>query len=205
MSTQQPPQRAKTPARPAGSQPPASAPPTRVAASDEARRTSPDAIAFLHQWESCRLEAYPDPGSVDGNPWTIGWGTTRINGQPVQRGMRITQAQADEFFREDLRTFEQEVTRLTRGVSLTQNQFDALVVLVYNIGAGAFAGSTIRRMILAGDFAGAQLQFHRWNRNDGRPMRGLSRRRFGEAIMFGPRNAAELRALLPSAVLLHLA
>jgi lysozyme len=158
----------------------------------------------MHQWESCRLTAYPDPGSADGNPWTIGWGTTIIEGKPVVRGMRITQEQADDLFEQDLVRFEREVLRLTQGVELTQGQFDALVSFVYNVGPAAFAGSTLRRMILAKDFAAAQLQFTRWNRNDGKVMRGLTRRRFGEAVVFGPRTAEELRPLLPSGVLLHL-
>jgi lysozyme len=168
-------------------------------------KTSSAAINFIHQWESCRLTAYPDPGSKDGTPWTIGWGTTVIDGKPVERGMRITQERANELFVQDLVRFEREVIRLTTGVDLTQNQFDALVSFVYNVGPAAFAGSTLRRMILAKDFAAAQLQFTRWNRNDGKAMRGLTRRRFGEAVMFGPRASTELRPLLPSGVLLHLA
>lgn len=178
--------------------------PSPPPAAPAALRTSPAAVKFMHQWESCRLTAYPDPGSADGNPWTIGWGTTVIDGKPVTRGMRITQEQADDLFKQDLQRFEREVIRLTAGVELKQNQFDALVSLVYNIGPTNFANSTLRRMLLANDFAAAQLQFTRWNRNDGKVMRGLTRRRFGEAVVFGPRTAEELRPLLPSGVLLHL-
>jgi hypothetical protein len=55
--------------------------------------------------EGCKLEAYPDP-ETRGEPWTIGWGNTRIDGRPVRRGDRITQAQADELLRETVAALE---------------------------------------------------------------------------------------------------
>ena len=54
--------------------------------------------ALIKAWEGCVLTAYPDPGSSDGLPWTIGYGfTTMPSGVPVQKGMTMTQAEADAF------------------------------------------------------------------------------------------------------------
>jgi lysozyme len=62
------------------------------------RRSSPECTALMHDFENCPLEAYPDPGSKDGHPWTIGWGST---GPDIVKGTRWTQAEADARFARD--------------------------------------------------------------------------------------------------------
>src|SRR5690554_3647370 len=57
------------------------------------RKIGPKGIALIKRWEGCKLTAYPDPGT-GGKPWTIGWGTTRIDGRAVRPGETITQARA---------------------------------------------------------------------------------------------------------------
>ena len=154
------------------------------------RRTSPAGIALMHEFESCKLEAYPDPGSRDGKPWTIGWGST---GPDIVKGLKWTQAQADARFLSDLAKFEDGVNRLVGGAPTTQSQFDALVSLAYNIGldedadtiAEGLVDSSLLRKHKAGDFAGAQAAFKAWRFNDGREMRGLVRRRAAEAKLYG--------------------
>lgn len=151
-------------------------------------RTSPEGIALLHHYESCRLVAYPDPGSVDGHPWTIGWGHT---GPEVKRGLVWTQAQADAAFVQDLAITEAGVARLVR-VPLTQGQFDALVSFAYNVGldenhngkAEGLGESTLLRKLNGQDYAGAAEQFLLWNKNDGVVMYGLTRRRTAERALF---------------------
>lgn len=153
------------------------------------RRCSPAGIALIHSFESCKLDAYPDPGSSDGRPWTIGWGST---GPDIVKGLRWTQAQADARFAADLAKFEDGVTRLLGGAPTSQNQFDALVSLAYNIGldedadtiAEGLGDSTLLRKHKAGDYAGAAKAFASWKFNDGRVMRGLVRRRAAEAKMY---------------------
>ncbi len=153
------------------------------------RRSSQRGIDLMHGFESCRLTAYPDPGSRDGHPWTIGWGAT---GQGISRGLTWTQAQADARFCSDLAKFEDGVTRLLGGAATTQGQFDALVSLAYNIGldedadtiAEGLGDSTLLRKHKAGDFAGAAAAFRSWSFNDGRQMRGLIRRREAEAKIY---------------------
>ena len=143
-------------------------------------KTSSNGVAVMHYFEQCRLKAYPDPGSKDGTPWTIGWGDT---GPDVVPGLHITQDEADIRFAKRLaREFEPGVSALINGA--TQGQFDALVCLAYNIGLPNFKSSTLLRKFNAGDIPGADAQFPRWNKNDGKPMLGLTRRRAAEQALF---------------------
>lgn len=152
-------------------------------------RISANGIAVAHYFESCQLVAYPDPGSKDGKPWTIGWGHT---GPEVVKGLVWTQAQADAAFENDLLKFEARVARLVK-VPLTQGQYDALVLFDYN--TGALHSSTLLKLLNAGDYAGAQAQFKRWNKNDGKVMRGLIRRRAAEAALWAGKSGAEAIAI----------
>lgn len=150
-------------------------------------RTSANGAAVLDYFEECRLVAYPDPGSPTGEPWTIGFGAT---GSGIVKGTVWTQAQANQRLMDDLNVREHSVTALVH-VQLTQGQFDALVLLVYNIGSTAFLGSTLLRLLNQGDYDGASAQFPRWNKNAGQPMRGLTRRRAAEQALFNGSNGAD--------------
>lgn len=135
--------------------------------------------ALLHHHEGLRLEAYLCPAGV----WTIGYGTTRIDGRPVRPGERITKAEAERLFREDLRRFEKSVSSLVK-VPMTQGQFDALVSFAYNVGVNAFRNSTLLRLLNKGDFQGAADQLPRWNKGGGKVLTGLVRRREDERQLF---------------------
>lgn len=139
---------------------------------------SPDGLAILQYFESCRLEAYWD---ADGKVWTIGWGDT---GPDVVEGLRITQAEADQRLQRRLaREFVPGVLKaLTRPAS--QAQLDAMVDLAYNIGVSAFQGSTLVRLFNDGDQAGAAEQFPRWNKSGGKVLLGLRRRRAADRARF---------------------
>lgn len=143
---------------------------------------SENAIRLMHEFEGCRLTAYPDPGSRDGTPWTIGWGST---GPGIGKDVTWTQAQADERFARDVATFSAKVRDVLGSSPVTQNQFDALVSFAYNVGVGALRDSTLLKMHKAADYRGAQAQFARWNKNDGKVMAGLTRRREAEATLYG--------------------
>lgn len=140
-------------------------------------------INEIKQSEGLRLKAYPDPGSKDGKPVTIGYGTTRINGNPIKLGTTITIAQAEQYLTADLQVFASKVDKLIR-VKVTQGQFDALVSLAYNIGLDAFSKSTLLSILNAGDYKGVPTQFRRWNKNDGKVMQGLVNRREREIKMW---------------------
>lgn len=142
-------------------------------------QTSDRGLEFIKHHEGLETKAYPDPGSADGHPWTIGVGHTK----GVKRGDTCTVEQAMEWLRDDVVGAEAAVLRLVT-VALTQDEFDALVSFVFNVGAGAFEGSTLLRRLNAGDYDGAAAQFKRWNKNDGRVMAGLTTRREAEAKLF---------------------
>ncbi|HGW3590654.1 TPA: lysozyme [Serratia marcescens] len=141
-------------------------------------RTSEQGRDFIKGFEKLRLKAYPDPGT-GGKPWTIGWGHTK----GVKPGDRITQEQAEAFFSEDLAVFELTVNSAIKR-TMTQNQFDAMVSLAFNIGGSAFAGSTLAKKFNAGDIKGAADQFPRWKFSGGVVLPGLVKRRSAERKVF---------------------
>lgn len=133
---------------------------------------------YIKGFEALRLVAYPDPGT-GGKPWTIGWG----HAKGVKQGDRITQEQAEQFLSDDLAVFELTVNSAIKR-PMTQNQFDAMVSLAFNIGGPAFAGSTLVKKFNADDIQGAADQFPRWKLSDGKVMPGLVKRRAAEREMF---------------------
>lgn len=135
-------------------------------------------LDLIKQFEGLYLKAYRCPAGVP----TIGYGHTA----GVAMGQTITQQQADDYLRRDVRQFERAVARLVT-VPLTQGQFDALVSFAFNLGEGALAQSTLLRLLNAGDYAGAAAQFDRWNKAGGRVLPGLVRRRAAERALFEAR------------------
>jgi len=133
-------------------------------------------LAIVKQFEGCKLKAYVCPAGV----LTIGYGST---GPHVKAGMTITQDQAEELLRSDLRRFEDYVDQ--HCTPSTDNQFSALVSFCFNVGEGNLRTSTLRRMHKAGDYVGAQGQFERWNRGGGKVLAGLVKRRAAEAALYG--------------------
>jgi len=95
----------------------------------------------------------------------------------------ITQGVADRLLRSDLRRYEAAVTRSAK-TPLAQHQFDAMVSFAFNVGIGAFLGSTMLKMVNDGDMAGAAAQFTRWNKGGGKILKGLVRRRAAESLVF---------------------
>ncbi|RJK65264.1 lysozyme [Serratia marcescens] len=140
-------------------------------------RTSEQGRDFIKGFEQLRLKAYPDPGT--GKPFTIGWGHTK----GVKPRDRITQEQAEQFLSDDLAVFELTVNSAIKR-TMTQNQFDAMVSLAFNIGGPAFAGSTLVKKFNAGDIKGAADQFPRWKFSGGVVLPGLVKRRSAERKVF---------------------
>lgn len=148
-------------------------------------KPSQAAIDLMHEYEGFSLKAYPDPGSRDGKPVTIGYGSTRDeNGNPIKLGDVWTKERADAVFARDLNEFAKGVADALRGAPTKQSQFDAMVSLAYNIGLDAFRKSTLLKRHLVGDYAGAKAQFGAWVYNDGKKLNGLVRRRKAEADLY---------------------
>lgn len=138
-------------------------------------RTSRTGIELIKAHEGLRLDAYLCPAGVP----TIGYGHT----YNVKIGDRITEEQAEKFLIDDLIVAETEVNRY--GLNINQNQFDALVSFVYNVGAGNFRGSTLLKRLKANpndpDIAN---QFKKWVYGGGKVLPGLVRRRNEEAKLY---------------------
>jgi lysozyme len=131
---------------------------------------------LTESFEGLRLVAYQDQGGI----WTVGYGHT---GPEVHDGYTITAAQADQLLAHDVTTAENAVKRFVT-VALTQNEFDAMVDLAFNIGAGNFLKSTLLRLVNQNNFAAAADQFARWNKVSGKVNAGLARRRMSEEELF---------------------
>ena len=133
---------------------------------------SASALVGIAVHEGYREAAYrPVPGDVP----TIGFGTTA----GVQMGDRIEPVQSLVRKLADVQQFEGALKRCVR-VPLHQHEYDAFLSLAYNIGSGAFCGSTLVRKLNAGDYAGACAEILRWDRFQGQPLRGLTLRRQAE-------------------------
>ena len=135
-------------------------------------KTSNNGINLIKKYEGCRLTAYKAlPTEVF---YTIGYGHY---GADVKRGMTITQQQAEEYLKRDLKKFENVVDRCN--LSLNQNQFDALVSFAYNCG-GANLERLIKNRTLS-QIADAMLLY---NKANGKTIAGLMKRREDERKLF---------------------
>lgn len=144
----------------------------------------PYALSLIKKFEGCKLTAYPDPGT-GGKPVTIGWGSTSDpQGKPIAMGATWTQAQADARLAAHVLEFAAGVDKALVGAAATPMQKGAMVSLAYNIGTGAFAGSTLLKKHQAKDYDGAALQFPAWNKAGGRVMQGLVNRRAAEMRVY---------------------
>lgn len=143
-------------------------------------KTSANGVGMIKRFEGLELDAYQDIAGI----WTIGYGHT---GPDVQPGMKISEHDAEELLKQDLRPAEDDVKRLVR-VALNQNEFDALISFVYNVGAGGFGKSTARRRLNSGDRVGAAEAITWWNKATVagvlREVTGLTRRRAAERALF---------------------
>ena len=130
---------------------------------------------ILKFFEGCRLTAYQDSVGV----WTIGYGHTK----GVYDGMTITQEEAEQMLLTELEEYEGYVEKYVT-VPLTQNQFDALVVWVYNLGPTNFRRSTLLKELNSGNYTAAGNEITKWNKAGGKVLAGLVKRREAEAELF---------------------
>lgn len=138
-------------------------------------------LNLIREFEGCKLSAYKCPAGV----WTIGIGSTFYdNGKRVEQGQTLaSEAAALDLLSNTLASYEYTVNSLH--ILLTQNEFDALVCLCYNIGAGNFLSSTLVKLLKQGEpKAEVALQFLRWNKAGGKELQGLTRRRQAEMELF---------------------
>ena len=141
-------------------------------------KTSQRGIDFIKEFEGCELNAYICSA---GNK-TIGVGHVIRPTDVIPD--TITASEADALLAKDLERFEIAVLEAITA-DMTQYQFDAFVSLAFNIGGSAFSGSTLVRLFNAGvSPVEVSKQFLRWDKVNGKPLAGLSRRRKAESEMF---------------------
>jgi len=137
---------------------------------------SQEGLDLIKKYEGFREDAYKCPAGV----WTIGYGSTK----GVEKGDIITEARADiklnKYIDENVETV---IDRYVK-VPLNQNQYDALGSFIYNLGETNFKDSTLLKKLNGKNYEGAANEFKRWNKANGKVLRGLVKRRAEEADLF---------------------
>jgi len=140
------------------------------------RRINNDGLNLIKEFEGFSAKPYLCPAGVP----TIGYGHTK---GVTMNHPEIKKSVAEDMLRDDLRFAENGVEMMVR-VPVGDNQFSALVSLVFNIGHGAFRSSTLLRLLNAAKYDAAAEQFLRWNKAGGKEIAGLTRRRAAEKALF---------------------
>ena len=146
-------------------------------------KTSIEGLALIKKFEGLELEAYKCAAGV----WTIGYGHTK----DVQPGDVWSESHADHMLEVELEEFEAYINNNVTA-PLSQNQFDALVSWVYNLGPANLKASTMLKVLNSGDYEGVPAQIKRWNKAGGKVLEGLIRRREAEALLFVGRDWNEV-------------
>ena len=138
-------------------------------------KTSNQGKNLIKEAEGLRLDAYKCPAGVP----TIGWGHTK----GVKMGQHITVQQAEDLLVEDIAPIERLLNALK--INFRQEQFDALVSWIFNLGAGNFKSSTMYKLILA-DARDEEItdSLIRWTYSGKQKLPGLMKRRVAEANLF---------------------
>ena len=138
-------------------------------------KISKEGIALIKKFEGIELQAYQDSVGV----WTIGYGHTK----GVKEGDNISLKQAEAMLEEELVEYEGYINNMVE-LGLEQNQFDALVAWVYNLGPTNLRESTLLKVLNQGLFDEVPYEIKRWNKAGGQVLNGLVRRREAEALLF---------------------
>lgn len=132
-------------------------------------------LQIIRNFEGFSPNPYKDAGG-----WSIGYGHY-MGAKPTMQS--VTKDQAENLLVSDTGKAVNAITKFVK-VPLTQNQFDALVSFTYNVGVGAFLGSTLLTLLNRGDYTGASAQFSRWNKSQGKVNATLTARRASEQTLF---------------------
>jgi lysozyme len=139
-----------------------------------------EGLALIREWEGFRGRAYRDAVGA----WTIGFGHTSLAGAPeVSPGLEISREQAEKILARDVETFAHGVASAVT-VTLSGNEFSALVSFAYNVGLGNFRSSSVLKAVNAGDRAAVPRRVQLWVKAGGRTLPGLVKRRAAEAALF---------------------
>ena len=141
-------------------------------------------VDFIKSFEGCKLTAYKDPGSKDGLPVTIGYGSIMYeDGSKIKLGDVITMQRAEQLLNWEI---SKKATVLSAmNLKLNANQFNAVLSFIYNCGIGAFNSSTLLKKIrINPNDTTIKSEFLKWVNNDGKVMSGLVKRRTAESALY---------------------
>lgn len=148
------------------------------------------ALKIIKTWEGCRLVAYQCAAGV----WTIGWGATRLIDRPVKQGDKISQQMADDMLQNTVEITARELFKLLpMAAKWPGHQSAALLSWMFNVGSGAVRDSTMRSRLLAGQDPKQVIreELPKWDKANGKPLAGLTRRRAAEVKLFLGAEAAK--------------
>jgi len=140
---------------------------------------------IIKEFESLQLKAYVDTKDKNGEPiYAIGWGHAgKIGDKKITADTVITEEEAEKLFLEDMQIYEKKVRQYVT-VSLTQNQFDALVCLCYNVSTAHFLEMLAHSELNKGIYDKVPDAMMHYNVSGGRILKGLTRRRKMEAALW---------------------
>lgn len=136
-------------------------------------------LEMIKMFEQFRGTAYQDSVGV----WTVGYGET---GPDVKYGTTRSMVEAESFLRQEAQALEDAIKDLLKDRAVSPNdwEIDALVSFAYNLGLGALRKSTLFKLYKDYDNRGAMAEFRKWKYAGGKPLLGLRKRRFAEAVRF---------------------
>lgn len=135
-------------------------------------------LDLIKRWESFRILPYKDVG----DKLTIGYGHLIRENENYDKGISLPEAEM--LLLDDVIEAEEAVIRLNEKIPLSGNQYDALISLIYNIGAGNFENSSMYGYLLSKDYISAAGEFTRWCKVNKKGVKGLLRRRIDEMALF---------------------
>lgn len=146
-------------------------------------KISQHGLRLLTLWEGSKPKVYKDSAGLP----TIGVGhlllkheiaadAINIAGKLVRLRFGLTEAQISDLLAQDIVRFEDAINRNVK-ITLKQNQFDALVSFIFNVGVTSFVRSSLLKAINSGHIAAVPEQLRRWTMVNGKQVPGLVNRR----------------------------
>lgn len=145
-------------------------------------KISQKGLELIKRFEGFESKPYVDLGGV----WTIGYGSTYYeSGNKVRStDLPISETRATELLLNVVKQFEHAVDSYSRD-DISQNNFDSLVCFAYNIGSQALKKSTLLKLVNTNpNDPNIAVQFLRWNKVEGKAIKGLTNRRKAESQLY---------------------
>ena len=155
---------------------------------------SQEGVTLIKHYEGCPKDQNGNAVSYrcPANKLTIGYGSLKlIDGSPVKDDMSITMQEAEDLLAHELKEYEAYINDMVE-VPLKQNEFDALVSWVFNLGPTNLKSSTLLKVLNAGDYENVPEQIKRWNKVNGVVNEGLVKRRKSESLLFESKDWTEV-------------